>query len=302
MMTFRLTFITPLFSKGAYDDRPEVRAASIRGQLHWWHRALGGDAAMERALFGSVHAEFGVKRGEKAPARASRVVVRTGGLTVPAKAPPDAATLPHKSGGPASLKTCLQPGSAFDLHILTRLGGLTADQEKVLHHTLRAWLLFGSLGLRSTRAAGNFVWKTDAAGWTAPTDADSWKQAITDTLGAAPLRWALLDKTYDRAEDARRDASDTIGGRDDAEGEDTLSRINHPLGTINRGNRKTSPLRFRIVYLSGKFRIAALWDNRQQVTHNALGDLERVIALLQKGTRNSKPKEIGQQLARAFAG
>jgi len=37
----RLTFITPMFGHGA-TETPEVRAASIRGQLHNWFRLLGG--------------------------------------------------------------------------------------------------------------------------------------------------------------------------------------------------------------------------------------------------------------------
>lgn len=299
-MTVRLTFITPLFSKGAYDDRPEVRAASIRGQLHWWHRALGGSAEMERAVFGSVHSGFGVREGEKG-ARASRLVVRVGGISVPKDAKPDAPTLPHKPLREASFKACLQPGASFDLHLLTRLNGLSKAEETSLHRTLRAWLLLGSLGLRTTRGSGCFIWKVtgqSAAEWILPADAASWEKAVEETFGNAPLKWALLDRAYDRAEDARRDASDTIGGRGDAAGEDSLSNIDHPLGRI-RPTRKTSPLRFRIVKLDGKYRIAALWDKRQ-FTGNTDGDLRSVIALLARGTRLSGPKEIGRQLEQAW--
>ena len=55
--SFRLEFITPLFSRGAYEDRPEIRAASIRGQLHAWFRVLGGEPADEKSIFGTVHGD-----------------------------------------------------------------------------------------------------------------------------------------------------------------------------------------------------------------------------------------------------
>ena len=51
--TIDLEFITPLFSHGAI-DAPEVRASSIRGQLHAWFRILGGDVEAERRVFGGI--------------------------------------------------------------------------------------------------------------------------------------------------------------------------------------------------------------------------------------------------------
>ena len=51
--TIDLEFITPLFSHGA-TDQPEIRPASIRGQLHAWFRIMGGDIEAERRVFGGI--------------------------------------------------------------------------------------------------------------------------------------------------------------------------------------------------------------------------------------------------------
>jgi CRISPR type III-B/RAMP module RAMP protein Cmr1 len=39
---FELEFITPAFLSGANQKQAELRAPSIRGQLRWWYRVLGG--------------------------------------------------------------------------------------------------------------------------------------------------------------------------------------------------------------------------------------------------------------------
>ena len=97
MNSYRLTFITPLFSKGSYDDRPEIRPPSIRGQLHWWFRALGGSHSDEKAIFGGVH---GGTTASKVVVRVNDVIGETDMF----------ATLPHKSGVDASFKRAFKPG------------------------------------------------------------------------------------------------------------------------------------------------------------------------------------------------
>ncbi|MFN0069708.1 MAG: type III-B CRISPR module RAMP protein Cmr1, partial [Limisphaerales bacterium] len=134
MSALRLEFTTPLFSRGAYEDRPEVRPASIRGQLHWWFRALGGGAQDEKMIFGGVHGG----------AVASRVVVRVQHAPLHGEWIP---TLPHKppgrtaQHGPNAPRIGVRAGLAVDLHILTRLGGLDGRLQPVFDRTLEAWLL-----------------------------------------------------------------------------------------------------------------------------------------------------------------
>lgn len=286
MMRHTISFITPLFSKGSYDDRPEVRAPSIRGQLHWWFRALGGSSQDENAIFGSVHA--------KPAALASKVVVRVaqphdgrGGL--PQKA--EINTLPHKTGGQASPKWAFRAGTTFDLVLTERLGGLTDTQRCAFRATVEAWLLAGTLGLRATRASGSFIWnQAGDDGIAMPQSVDDYTARLSKCFERAPLRVKLIEEPFASAEAARTVVSDTLGGRDDPHGTGDLSRLRDPLGKVF-GGRKTSPLRFRIVCLSGAYHIIAAWDSRSAVTGNQSADLAGVIGLL-----TDKNKAIGTLL------
>jgi hypothetical protein len=294
-ISYRLTLLTPLFSRGSYDaslpDSAEIRAPSIRGQLHHWLRILGYGAAVEREIFGSVHRDFG---GRGLDPAASRVVVRVSRILGHKGTP---ATLPHKFGGQASPKAAYLPGTSFELHVLERLGGLSEKTREAFHRALETWLCAGTLGLRATRASGSFRWERLSA--TGPIPAMSWsncEETLRRLLDMAPCRWALLGKTFTQPEEARKVVSDTIGGRDDRDGQSELARLRDPLGKVF-GGRKTSPLRFRILACEGTHRILALWDDRTAVTHNQPRDLAAVIGLLANGTQSSRPKEIGRLLA-----
>ena len=279
MSRYKITFITPLFSKGALET-PEIRPPSIRGQLRWWFRALGGTYDDEKAVFGGVH------QG----ATASKVVIRVNhvqGETAEHK------TLPHKHGGMSSPKAAFSPDSSFELHVLTRGGGFMLDRQKErFERSLAAWMHVGTLGLRATRAAGSFVWEPlSEDGFHMPETRDAYEAQCREILAQAPLRWAVLDERYENAKDARRVVSDTLDGRDDRDGERELARLHFPLGKRGK-DRKTSPLRFRIVSPGNNgLYMAAMWDYRQAVTGNRQGDLEGLVKLLQ----GSKP-ELRDQL------
>lgn len=69
-LTFKLELITPCFCGGAEPDKEaEIRAPSIRGQLRWWFRTLGGFKSLaandlslrqqEDLLFGTAAGESG---------------------------------------------------------------------------------------------------------------------------------------------------------------------------------------------------------------------------------------------------
>lgn len=281
MISHRITFITPLFSKGSYDDQPEIRAPSIRGQLHWWFRALGGSFADENAIFGSVHAK---------PALASKMVVRVSRPHDGNGGSPQTAeinTLPHKRGGEASPKWAFKPGTAFDLHLTERLGGLKESQRMAFRRALEAWLLAGTLGLRSTRAGGSFGWQPLTQGaLPMPDTPENYSNRLTEVFKGAPVQVSLLDEPFSSAEDARVCVSDTIGGPRGGSDWASLNGQNWPLGNVqinpqknvfpDSPKRKTSPLRFRIVHLSF-YHIVATWDNRTTVTGNQPSDFKGVI-------------------------
>jgi len=51
---FSLKFITPCFCSGQNPLVAEIRESSVRGELRWWYRAVGGTKEQERAIFGGV--------------------------------------------------------------------------------------------------------------------------------------------------------------------------------------------------------------------------------------------------------
>ena len=286
MSQYKITFITPLFSRGAYEDSPEIRPSSIRGQLHWWFRALDGTYADEKAIFG------GVQKGTVA----SKVVIRVSSIEGDKGS---VNTLPHKSGGPAAPKMAYCTETSFHLHVLTRLGGLEGTLKTGFERSLKAWLLLGTLGLRSTRAAGSFIWEPLDGGFAYPQTFDEYERECQTLLSGSPtLKFALLNKEYSSSEEARRDVSDTLGGQNPQNGGNELNALNYPLGNVHIGReipgvpkRKTSPLRFRIVKCGDIYRIAAVWDNRREVTTNTERDLQGIIRLL-----NDRKPHLGSQL------
>ncbi|MDA1277403.1 MAG: type III-B CRISPR module RAMP protein Cmr1 [Verrucomicrobia bacterium] len=80
--TFHLELITPCFCGGAEPDKQaEIRAPSIRGQLRWWFRTLGGFQSLapmsvrdqEAMIFGSTAGDEG---------RAGKLIVRVASVSV----------------------------------------------------------------------------------------------------------------------------------------------------------------------------------------------------------------------------
>lgn len=289
MRSFKLTFITPLFSKGAYEDKPEIRASSIRGQLRWWFRALGGSSSDESRIFGAISS----KQANRAQTLASKVVVRVSDI----EGKPDFfPTLPHKYGGASAPKYAFSPSTSCFVHVLERLGGLNSNERKLFDKALQAWLLLGSLGLRSTRAGGNFNWESVSTDiFSPPINSSDYNETISGLLNGTPIKARLLLQSYTNAEDARFDISDTIGGRNDNRGDSSLRLVRYPLGNFKP--RKTSPLRFRIVQFNDGFRIVAIWDGRNNITGNREGDLNEAVKLL-KGAN----KKIGVLMSDASFG
>lgn len=282
MTRHRLTFITPLFSKGSYEDRPEIRPSSIRGQLHWWFRALGGKHSDEKAIFGGI--------GK--PTAASKVVVRVANVQGQTG---ECATLPHKRGGQAGPKWAYKAGTSFELMASERLGGLDEPLRTSFYRAFEAWLLLGTLGLRSTRAGGSFFWTpTDTSSFQPPEDFGSYATRVGEVLRGASIKAVLLRHPFASAEEARITVSDTLGGRNDHTGETDLAKLRYPLGNIFKG-RKTSPVRFRIVKIANQFHVAAIWDDRRVVTGNNSSDLNSVIDLLAE-----RGKNIGKLLQGQF--
>lgn len=152
-----LEIITPCFCAGADQSVAEIRAPSIRGELRWWFRALGGTQKEEQNIFGGIAGEEGAS---------SAVVVRVAdvnpvkSIKLPASVnnqPDDPFYLLHfaKASGEGvryQEEGYFSPGTTFRLKILLR----RSAGEVKLKEALDAFLRLGSIGLRSTRACGAF--------------------------------------------------------------------------------------------------------------------------------------------------
>ena len=160
----KLKIITPCFCAGANQETAELRAPSIRGQLRWWFRVLGGTPEEEKELFGGVH------NGTAA----SKIVVRVKNVNSLYGSPNE---LPQQnkcgyylfhftnaSNKPRGVvygpryqnEAWFKPSTSFEVECRSKLP-MTETEEKRFKMTWDAFTLLGSLGLRQTRGLGAFT-------------------------------------------------------------------------------------------------------------------------------------------------
>jgi len=162
--TFQCELITPGFCGGAEPDlRAEIRAASIRGQLRWWFRVLGGfqsltprNTADQEALI------FGSTAGDEGNAGALRVQIalpvqstlRNNADDLEAGMNSDLgyAIFPLRQFGDNDGKRgILSEGTAFSVVLTWRGDPKVWDSIRAL---IAVWTNLGSLGFRSRRTMG----------------------------------------------------------------------------------------------------------------------------------------------------
>jgi CRISPR-associated protein Cmr1 len=163
-ITLELEAVTPLFLGGA-DPRgtPELRAASVRGALRFWLRALLGGVIGDSNLNELRQAEAAVFGSTDTGA--SPVVVRIRNLS--RDAPISFSGMASGKQGLTYLfftargthnepeRKAIPAGSSFDLELCLRIGA--QDQDALLKAYAALWLLthLGGLGARSRRGAGS---------------------------------------------------------------------------------------------------------------------------------------------------
>jgi len=161
--TFNLELITPCFCAGANQSIAEIRAPSIRGQLRWWFRVLGGNAKDEALLFGSAAGDLGT--GSRLRLSVSDVKPAAD-RNVPAFSPNDAqsyvwhyarvsgTTIRGASGPRWQAQGAMPAGTRFKVHLnwLRPAGSLKPAFDEALF----AFLALGAVGLRATRGLGAF--------------------------------------------------------------------------------------------------------------------------------------------------
>lgn len=144
-LQLQLQTVSPLFLNGANSKGPpELRVASVRGQLRYWFRAiygaklgdLKGVSDAESETFGSTHF---------ASPYSFRIFASDGVRTM------DTALLPHQEGNRSSQSLAIRTRTALHLEVVARPGA--AFSEPLLN-AISTWLLLGGLGKRSRRAFG----------------------------------------------------------------------------------------------------------------------------------------------------
>lgn len=214
MKTYQIEIITPCFCAGANQAQAEVRAPSIRGQLRWWLRALGGSARDEKAIFGGVHALPGEKKTDAA--RASRIVVRIGEIKRGAPWPP----FRINPNAPESYiwyyasvsadrsrwtkEGNIPHGTTFALHLLERLGGVPASCRTLYNDAVEAFLRFGCIGLRATRGLGALHCPN------VPHDMSSLREAAQRLLERRGFAVFWTDRTFENMRDTMAFAGDVL--------------------------------------------------------------------------------------------
>jgi len=244
--------------------KPEVRAASIRGQLRFWTRLLYGGPDGEYLLFGGVKGKL---HGYPDEAVASGVVFRVQAVNSPQ--PRSFDLCPHDSG--KGQRPALPPGARFDLRWFERLRH-SEDRISRLNNVLLTWELLGGLGARTTRAAGS-VWPVDYS----PEVAD-FMQKLKGLPIPSSVRVQVLGRTESDPETLREIATDTVKGPGRNTGATKGLLAGNPLGFASGQERKASPLKLKVGRYADGYRLIAVADNRD----GRGGDLPAAIRALQQ--------------------
>jgi CRISPR type III-B/RAMP module RAMP protein Cmr1 len=164
-----LELITPCFCAGADPSKAEIRAPSIRGQLRWWFRVLGGFKGLsmdmrsqESMIFGSISGDSG---------RAGQLITRVANTNLKQSVKDSAQLGHHAFSGPAYLTFPIQSrnnqyngrgvidGGSFDLQTIWRGN---PDLNEPLKALISVFGHLGSLGFRGRRALGALAFKEAA--------------------------------------------------------------------------------------------------------------------------------------------
>lgn len=164
LKTERMQFITPCFCAGAEQTEPEVRAASLRGELRWWFRCLGGNREQEKKVFGA--AAGGDNRSSSVALLVLDVKKRAENFNWIFESPPKQVSKEQYDDRPVNSsyitfflskaerdQAYLPPGTQFtlELRLLRKIG---EKERELLDLAWDCMCNLGSIGARSTRGLG----------------------------------------------------------------------------------------------------------------------------------------------------
>lgn len=165
-ITKELTFITSTFLAGADQNKPEIRAPSIRGALRWWFRVLAGDRDVreeEKLLFGGVHGESGAVASAIA-VRVEDANIVNNQRTLPLRDNTEMGYIGYfarVSGKKEGIQRTealhyIGAGSTFTLTIRA-VRPVPTHLWSLLEEAVQAFVWVGALGLRATRGFGRLA-------------------------------------------------------------------------------------------------------------------------------------------------
>lgn len=140
---YQVEILTSCFCAGAEPEKAEIRVPSIRGQIRWWFRALGGNAAEETSLFGSVHGNTissSLAFRLPNPPQSNKAVNRNDYLLWPLR---------------KNQRGVLMPPVSFRLLMIVRRQGMRSDLLEKADAAIQLWILLGAIGTRCRRGAGS---------------------------------------------------------------------------------------------------------------------------------------------------
>ena len=162
---YDLKFITPAFCSGADQSKAEIRTASIIGELRWWFRVVNG-CENESAVFGGIADGNAIKSNLTVRVSNKNIISDKQDLPSMRMGQPLSYLLYYanasgknrgESFGPRFKQDgFISPSTTFMLSISERRK-LPEQLRTQFELALEAFLNFGSIGLRSTRACGAFV-------------------------------------------------------------------------------------------------------------------------------------------------
>lgn len=253
---FHLKFVTPALIAGArpktdgpFKATAELRSASIRGQLRWWHRFLGHDPNSEKRIYGEATGGSGT---------ASGVLIRV-------VDPPDAVSAPksardlglHPQNGIVEYlafnlrkngdqRSALPEGTEF--HLLLQSRKLDDADWKVLLHTVEVFSWLGSLGSRSRRCFGALtLLARDGKKQGRP---ESWDALLAHSQARACVVAGITARDW---RDLMRGAGKWLRDqRANCRNKNTL------FGTAGRNSRRASSILIRPDEIDGNFQLLAI--------------------------------------------
>lgn len=254
---YKMTFITPCFCSGANSELPELRASSVRGQLRWWFRALGGSRDAEKKIFGGVAQKKGDSNVRSGVMVRTRLVKEGTDWTLPQFNPtdpesyvwyyakvsgvdPDAPKSEKDRGGPRWLNGAyFAPGTTWELQIIYHDESL--DSNTLFQNALKCFLTLGGIGLRVTRGLGTFECDSVVYG-------DDIRQILKAAAFLVEERNVRENMLYDEIGNLIKGTRERMGWKINDDGE-TLS----PMGSSK--TRQTSAVYFRPVKIGGQLKL-----------------------------------------------